>query len=108
MNGRKQNYGLVAAALVLAVFSVGAGTISQPTPYDPVLQGPPPGNCDPQLSGADVVGGVDVNGNPVTSADLDPPQIPNAQVEVRQPNGNKVYVDAGKMNQPPACSASSR
>jgi hypothetical protein len=108
MVGRKYNYGAVALAVLAAVLSAGSGKISNPTPYDPVLQGPPQGSCDPNLASPDVVGGVDVNGNPVTSADLEPSQIPDAQVEVRTPNGDKVYVDAGKMNRPPACPASSR
>ena len=108
MRGWKQNYGVVAVAVLLAFASIGAGQISRPTPYDPVLQGPPSGPCDPRVASADVVGGVDVNGNPVAPADLDPPRVPNAEVEVRAPNGDKVYVDAGKMNQSPACSAHSR
>jgi hypothetical protein len=40
-------------------------------PSDPILTGEKPGPCDPKLESPDYVGGVDVDGNRITPADID-------------------------------------
>lgn len=100
----------IAAALLAAMASFGFGKIARPTPYDPVLTGAPPGPCDPDLAGADVVDGVDVQGNPVAPADLPRTNrlgavdVPELTVRVKRPHGNDVYVNAANLTPPRSCS----
>jgi hypothetical protein len=63
---------ILPLALLTALLGIGAGKISHPTPYDPILMGPPLGPCAPQLAGAATVSGTDIYGNPVLPADASP------------------------------------
>jgi hypothetical protein len=95
----------------VAVASFGFGKIERPTPYDPILQGPPPGPCNSQLGGADVVAGTDVNGHPVAPADLPgasntaAPEVPHLWVKTNKPKGTTAYVDVAGIQPPQSCNA---
>jgi hypothetical protein len=101
----------LAAVVLVAVASFGFGKIERPTPYDPILQGPPPGPCNPQLGGADVVAGTDANGHPVVPADLPnrtntaAPQVPQLWVKTNKPKGTTAYVDVAGIQPPQNCNA---
>jgi len=69
---RKTGLGLTVAFALVTLPALAAGRISHPTPYDPVLDGPPPGPCDPQSYSAATVSGTDVYGRPVAPADVSP------------------------------------
>jgi hypothetical protein len=82
MQHKQQNYkvwvlgALLAAAECFAVQSATSAGIADQTKSDSMLQGGPMGPCDPHTAGADLVGGTDVNGQPVAGADLEGPAVP--------------------------------
>jgi hypothetical protein len=104
---------IAAAGMVFAVFCgvfpAKAGTAAG----DSILDGGPPGPCNPQTDSADYVGGTDVNGHPVASADLDRQPVPvpgQMLIPLKAPPGrDPAYVQAdGKkldalLNPPPTC-----
>jgi len=104
--------GLMTAAAFPAAY---AGSIAPPKAGDPVLDGGPPGPCDPGAANADYVGGTDINGHPVASADLDAAPVPvpgQILVPLKAGAGREpLYVQAdGKkletlLNPPAACPA---
>jgi hypothetical protein len=114
MQHMQDNYKVWLCGLVLVVASfaavepaVSAGIV-QPSAPDPILNGGPAGPCDPQRAGADYVGGTDVNGNPVASADLEGQPVPvPGRIDIPLKGG--AYVTAnGKsleplLNPPPGC-----
>jgi hypothetical protein len=72
----QQNYKKLLAAIVTGLVTVAAmgssadaGIAVREAP-EPLLHDDAKGPCDPQLQGPDFVPGVDVNGDPVRSADL--------------------------------------
>jgi hypothetical protein len=109
----------IAAGLMIAtpLAMAQAGTIATPQAGDPILDGGPPGPCDPGTANADYVGETDVNGHPVASANLDAAPVPvPGQLLVPLKSGqdhalgsNPAYVQAdGKkldalLNPPGAC-----
>lgn len=73
MQQTQQNCWLLSVALfVLITASAMAASTTKP---DPLLAGAS-GPCDPKLDGADYVAGADVDGNPVTAADLPHEKVP--------------------------------
>jgi hypothetical protein len=100
---------LLAMSLGLAEPANSAGIV-QPSPPDPILNGRPAGPCDPQTASADYVGGTDVDGNPVASADLDRQPVP-LPGHMMIPLKSGAYIDAdGKkldplLNPPAGCPA---
>lgn len=105
------------APLLGGMLAVGSPDIVRAAP-DPILMGPPApdGPCYTGGSHADYVGGTDVNGNPVVSADAESPFHVRLQSETVRPelrSQNRairdtqvlVHVDglAQAVNPPPAC-----
>jgi hypothetical protein len=112
----QQNYKLILVVPALAILGqlvaipALCGTISRPTPPDPILDGGPPGPCDPGTEGPDFVAGTDVYGNPVVSAHVGgrPIVVPQAVVVPmgRHHRGQAVLSGAqiaGLLNPAPAC-----
>lgn len=110
----QQNYKIILA-LLAALALPGAtpaicGTIARPTPPDPILDGGPPGPCNPGRNGPDFVAGTDVNGNPVVPAHVGAMPVPVPEAVVvpmgRHHQGQAVLSGrqiAGLLNPPPAC-----
>lgn len=123
MQHRQLNYKniLGATALALAAFFLpGQAIAAGAQAGDPILDGGPPGPCDPGTAGADYSAGTDVNGHPVAPADLEtaPVPVPGQMLIPLKTGQNKgrgrgdpLYVQAdGKklealLNPPPACPA---
>jgi hypothetical protein len=111
--GRGRALLLLAGLGAALLASYGFGRIAHPTPYNPVLQGPRPGPCNPHRGSADLTPGVDVYGYPVAPADApasnrNAPDVRGIIVKVKRPGGNDAYVDVAGMNVPPTCPAARR
>jgi len=99
----------------LALSSAVPAAQAAATAGDPILDGGPAGPCDPKSASADYVGGTDVNGRPVASADLETQPVPvpgQMLIPLKSPPGRQpAYVQAdGKkldalLNPPSACPA---
>ena len=119
MQHTQLNYRTLAlgAALILMLIFAGKSAFSEGmadrAKPDPILMGNSPGPCDPQLAQADLVGGTDVDGNPVAPADLSSAPVPfRGQIEVPlkpKPGRAPAYVavDGSKLdpllNPPSSC-----
>lgn len=76
-----------------AIGPAGAGNsriVPVQTAPDPLLNGPPPGLCNPRLWSPDYTAGTDAYGQPVVRADVTPPPvtIPDDVVVVPQRVGH--------------------
>lgn len=111
---REPGEGRVEFAQVLAIAGIAAsligsygfGKIARPTPYNPVLMGPPSGPCNPSLGDPNVVAGTDVYGRPVAPADVNngPGLLGDIAVDgiyVREKHGTYVHVTG--LPAPPEC-----
>ena len=73
MQQAQENCSLALAFLVLVTISAPPAAMAGPS--DPLLS-EANGRCDPGLDGPGYVAGADVNGNPVTSADVPAAKVP--------------------------------
>jgi len=123
----QQNYkpacGLALAGwVVLAMAGPAEAEIATRNAPEPLLHDGVQGPCDPRLAGPEYVPGADVNGNPVTPADLARGAIPVPDEVLvplnkrgrhgRSAEGPMVAIDGRSLdpilNPPPACSVKGR
>lgn len=70
------NYKRFVLAVLALLLAAPASADDVPKAGDPILDGGPPGPCDPGLAGPDYVAGTDSNGHPVPQADLPAGKVP--------------------------------
>jgi len=109
------NYKILLCVAGLAIWALLTPSLAASQAGDPILDGGPPGPCDPKSDSADYVGGTDVGGHAVAPADLDrqPVPVPGQMLIPLKtaPGRDPTYVQAdGKkldalLNPPSACAA---